>query len=331
MDSKTIKEIYAMNFTFFMTFVPQLNSAAPIVIGYEKCTPKNVELMKTYKGLQFIHSGNWWNLDPAKRTVEKVLANQEKFYGPKTVGFMSLNTPASLTNYEYWNIPEPERRKAIQQCLETANWARDHKTVKVPIYCSLEVSTFEESQFWFRKARDEGHECFCRGVAEFLGNPKLRKKGIQTIFELTIGARKVLEDLPLHLSGLSSLYLLPIIVYLGATSVDGSTPITSALGRGTIYTPDGRGCKAGTLQKWDCACDFCKDFEGDLVKEFNSNRLARVQHNVAIWQEKVKEINRCRDKKELKEYIENELAKKASNYFQKLWDQALKLEEDLQH
>lgn len=318
-----------MNFTFFMTYLPQLNSADPIVIGYEKCTPKNVELIKTYKGFQFIHSGNWWNLDPTKRTLEKVLANQEKFYTERTVGFMSLNTPASLTNYEYWNIPEPERQKAIQQCLENANWAKDHKTVKTPIYCALETSTFEESQFWFKKARDAGHECFCRGVAEFLANPKLRKKGIQTIFELTLGARSVLEDYPLHLSGLSSLYLLPIVAYLGATSVDGSTPVTSALGRGTIYTHDGRGWKCGTLQKWDCSCDFCKDFEGDLIREFNSNRLARVQHNVAIWQEKVKEINKCKDKQELKEWIENDLVKKASNYFQKLWDQALKLEEDL--
>jgi predicted RNA-binding protein len=319
-----------MNFTFFMTFVPQLNLTVPIVMGYEKCTPKNIELIKAYEGLQFIHSGNWWNIDPKKRTLEIVLENQEKFYVPgKTVGFMSLNTPASLTNYEYWNIPEAERRKAIQQCLENATWALQHRKVKTPIYCSLEVSTIDETQYWFRKARDEGHECFCRGVAEFLGNPKLRKKGTQTVFEITVIARKVLEDSPFHVSGLSSLYLLPIIAYLGATSVDGSTPVTSALGRGTVYTPDGKGLQCRNLTEWECSCEFCRNFKGDIIKEFNDNRLARVHHNVALWQEKVKNINGCQDKGELKQLIENEVSRTQSKYYQKLWNQALELESDL--
>jgi hypothetical protein len=319
-----------MNFTFFVTFVPKLDSEMPIVMGYEKCNPKTVKLLKEYKGNHFIHSGNWWNLDPTKRTLEIVLTNQEKFYTPKkTVGFMSLNTPASLTNYEYWNIAQEIRERAIQQCFDNANWAIKHKTVDVPIYCSLEVSTVEEAQEWFRKARDAGHKCFCRGVAEFLRDPKLRKKGLQTIFELTIGARSVLEDLPFHLSGLSSLYLLPIIAYLGATSVDGSTPVSSALARGTVYTPTGKGMKVRDLKEWDCTCEFCRTFEGNIIEEFNVNRLARVQHNLAIWQAKVKAIQGCKSKRELAESIENEIIQLDSKYYRRTWDQALELEQEI--
>ena len=319
-----------MNFEFYMTFVPKLNSDVPIVIGYEKCSPKNIALLQNYKGLQFIHSGNWWGIDPAKRTCEAVLENQEKMYLPgKTVAFMSLNTPASLTNYEYWNIAEDVRAKVIQQCLDNATWALEHRTVDVPIYCSLEVSTPEEARHWFRKARDVGHEYFCRGVAEFLRDPKLRKKGTQTIFEITIGARSVLDNQPFHLSGLSSLYLLPIIAYLGATSIDGSTPVTSALARGTVYTPTGKGLKISDLKDWNCSCAFCSSFSGDIIKEFAENRLARVQHNLAIWQEKVKRINNCKDKSELAEMIKNEISEFASKYYQRLWAQAIELERAL--
>ncbi|HUY00446.1 MAG TPA: hypothetical protein VMV49_12880 [Candidatus Deferrimicrobium sp.] len=316
-----------MNFTFFVTFVPNLDSEMPIVMGYEKCNPKNIKLLKEYKGTHFIHSGNWWNIDPTKRTPAIVLENQEKFYTPKkTVGFMSLNTPASLTNYEYWNIAKEVRERAIQQCLDNANWAIEHKTVEVPIYSSLEVSTTEEARVWFRKARDIGHECFCRGVAEFLRDTKIRKKGLQTIFELTIGARSVLEDLPFHLSGLSSLYLLPIIAYLGATSVDGSTPVSSALARGTIYTPTGKGLKVRDLKEWKCTCEFCRTYEGNIIEEFNANRLARVKHNLAIWQEKVKAIQGCKNREELAQTIENEINQLDSKYYRKTWDQAFELE-----
>ena len=83
------------------------------------------------------------------------MEKQEKFYiSGKTVGFMSLNTPASLTNYDYWNISKAVREKAIQQCLDNANWAVKHRKVMVPIYCSLEVSTYEEARYWFQKARN---------------------------------------------------------------------------------------------------------------------------------------------------------------------------------
>ena len=318
-----------MDFTFFNTFVPKLNSTNPIVIGYEKCTPKNIKLLKAYDGPDFIHSGNWWNLDPKKRTVEVVLENQEKFFSQKTVGFMSLNTPASLTNYEYWNIEKKVREKAIQQCFDNAEWAVEHKIVQVPIFCSLEVSTYEEARHWFQKARDSGHESYCRGVAEFLSNPKIRKKGIETIFELTLGARSVLGDMPFHLSGLSSLYLIPIVAYLGATSVDGSTPVTSALARGTVYRPNGKGMKISDLTNWDCSCDFCKFFSGDIIEEFNTNRLARVQHNLAIYKERIASINACKDKYELAELINNEVSENQSKYYQRKWKLALELEQQL--
>jgi hypothetical protein len=318
-----------MDFTFFMTFVPQLNSKNPVVIGYEKCNAKNIALLKAYEGPDFIHSGNWWNLDPKKRTLERVLENQERFYSEKTLGFMSLNTPASLTNYEYWNIAEGVREKAIRICLDNANWALEHRTLEAPIYCSLEVSTFGEATQWFRAALDSGHDCFCRGVAEFLSSPKLRKKGIQTIFELTVGARSVLPDQKFHLSGLSSLYLIPIVAYLGATSVDGSTPVTSALARGTVYTPGGKGMKCRDLKQWDCSCEFCENFEGDIIAEFNANRLARVQHNIEIWQKKVAVIQQAKSKEELAEIIKNEISETHSNYYRRRWEEALEIEKRL--
>ncbi|MHA1263946.1 MAG: hypothetical protein ACTSRS_01815 [Candidatus Helarchaeota archaeon] len=316
-----------MDFTFFATFVPHIQSSLPIVIGYEQCSPKTIELIKAYPGQNFIHSGNWWGIDPKKRTRELVLSNQEKLYVPgKTIGFMSMNVPASLTNYEYWNLTKKVREKALHLCLDNANWALEHRTIKVPIYCSLEVSTYEEAKHWFGIALDQGHDCFCRGVAEFLRNPKIRKKGIQTIFELIIGARLTLGDKKFHLSGLSSFYLLPIVAYLGATSVDGSTPVTSALARGTVYLPDGRGAKVSNLKNWNCSCEFCSSFKGDLLHEFNTNRIARVYHNLALYNARVTAIQSCHDRQELAEYIKNEIVQSGSKYFKKRWEEALQLE-----
>lgn len=322
-----IIEILMMDFTLFSTFVPALEATHPVVIGYEKCTPKTIAQIKAYKGPHFIHSGNWWGIDPEKRTVEIVLGNQERFYVPKkTVGFMSLNTPASLTDYDYWNIDPRVREKSIMQCLENADWALEHRHVPAPIYCSLEVSTYREARDWFAKALQHGHESFCRGVAEFLRDPKIRKKGTQTIFELIIGARTVLEEKPFHLSGISSLFLLPIIAYLGVTSVDGSTPVTSALARGTLYTPEGKGVKVRDLTTWDCSCEFCHGFEGDLIEEFNANRLARVKHNLAIFRERVNFIKSSTDKTDLAARITNEVDALKSKYYQRQWHEALEIE-----
>ncbi|MHA1379393.1 MAG: hypothetical protein ACTSRG_13530 [Candidatus Helarchaeota archaeon] len=313
-----------MDFTFFMTHYTKINDTMPVVIGYENYSRRKVEFLEQYKGKQFIHSGNWWGIDPKKRTREKVLENQEKmFFRGKTIGFMSLNTPASLTREDYWNLSEKIRVKAINKCLENANWALEHIKVNTKIYCSLEVTSYKESVEWFKKAKEQAHNAFCRGIAEFLRQPKFRKDGLKKIMEITIGARKVLENFPFHLSGTGSLYLMPILAYLGATSLDGSTPITSALARGTIYDKNGKGFKVRSLKSWKCNCNVCKNFdEKKMINLFNENNHYRVLHNIEMWRNEIQNIKDCKDRSELKEYIENSVKTKKSNYFKRTWEMA---------
>lgn len=316
-----------MDFNFYMTHYMKINDDMPIVIGYEHYSPKKVEFLKKYEGKQFIHSGNWWGLDPKKRTKEKVLENQEKmFIERKTIGFMSMNIPASLTRPDYWNMPKKTREKAIAACLENATWALNNNNVKTKIFCSLEVTTYQESVTWFKKAMNEGHEAYCRGIAEFLRDPKYRKEGLKRVIEITISARKILEDYPFHLSGIGSLYLMPILAYLGATSLDGSTPITSALARGTIYDENGKGFKAGSLKSWKCKCHVCNDYnEKEMINLFNKDRHFRVLHNIEIWRNEINKIKSCHDRNELKEMIENSIKTKKSKYFERTWNETNEL------
>ncbi|NHI91786.1 MAG: hypothetical protein EAX96_04735 [Candidatus Lokiarchaeota archaeon] len=298
-----------MDFIFFSTFYQKINSAdIPITVGYESCTPKMIKSINDYKGKNMIHSGNWWNIDPKKRTPEVVLENQEKlFVENRTIGLMSCNVPASFEREDYWNLSPSVRKKSIQTCLDNADWALEHQHKKTQILCSLEVTTYEEAREWFHRALDHGHTYFCRGVAEFLSKPKYRKEGLKKIIEFVIGAQKVLEGRPFHLSGTASLNLIPIFAYLGVTSVDGSTPVRSALGFGTVYLSSGKGVKVSKLPDvpWKCDCQVCSDKNEDqiynLLKEDSSKR---VMHNLEIWKNKVAEIT-SRSREELKEYIKN--------------------------
>lgn len=313
-----------MDFDFFMTHYMKINDTMPIVIGYENYSPKKVDFLKKYDGKQFIHSGNWWGIDPAKRTREKILENQEKMYiEGKTVGFMSMNGPASLERVDYWNTSERNREKSILNCLENANWALEYKAVKTRIYCSMEVTTYEESIKWFKKAIEEGHEAFCRGIAEFLRHPKYRKDGLKRVMEITIAARKVLEDYPFHLSGTGSLFLMPIFAYLGASSLDGSTPITGALARGTLYDEMGKGIKAMSIKSWNCKCNVCKKYdEQEIIKLFNEDSHFRVLHNIEMWKKEMNKIKACKDCEELKEMINNSIEIKKSKYLNRVWEEA---------
>lgn len=312
-----------MDFDFFMTHYMKINDIMPIVIGYEDYSLKKINFLKKYEGKQFIHSGNWWRIDPAKRTKEKILENQEKMYiEGKTVGFMSMNVPASLERVDYWNISERNREKSILKCLENANWVLKNKAVKTPIYCSIEVTTYDESIKWFKKAMDEGHGAFCRGIAEFLRYPKYRKEGLKRIIEITIAARKVLENLPFHLSGTASLFLMPIFAYLGATSLDGSTPITSALARGTLYDQTGKGVKAGSIKSWNCKCNVCTNHgEREIIKLFNEDSHFRVLHNIEMWKNKMNEIRSYKNREELKEMIINSSEIGESKYLIRVWEE----------
>jgi len=275
-----------------------------------------------YKAINMIHSGNWWGIDPKKRTAQIVLQKQEKlFVKGKTTGFMSCNVPCSFEREDYWNLSEKIRLKSIKTCLENANWALENRNIKVPILCSLEVTTHDEAVKWFKKAKEAGHTHFCRGVAEFLRAPKYRKEGLKKIIEFVIGANKALEGSSLHLSGTASLNLMPILVYLGVTSVDGSTPVRSALGYGTIYTRTGKGVKINKLEEipWNCQCVVCKDKKKkELVEIFKQDSSKRVEHNLEIWKTKVNEIKSHSSKGDLKPYIEK--CCKESKSMKRTWD-----------
>ncbi|MHA1797023.1 MAG: hypothetical protein ACTSVY_01135 [Candidatus Helarchaeota archaeon] len=306
-----------MNFTFFSTFYSKINREdIPITVGYEKCSPKMIEQLKSYKGINMLHSGNWWNIDPKKRTPEVVLKKQEElFVEGKTIGLMSCNVPSSFTREDYWNLPEGVRKKSINKCLKNANWALEHRENDVPILCSLEVTTHDEAREWFKKALNAGHTHFCRGVAEFLSKPKYRKEGLKKIIEFVIGAQKVLEGKPFHLSGTASLNLMPIFAFLGVTSVDGSTPVRSALGFGTVYLSSGKGVKVSKMYDitWNCQCPICINREKDeIINDFKENSFKRVLHNLETWKNRIKEINKHSSKEDLKEYIKN-LASESKN------------------
>ena len=299
-----------MDFTFFSTFYKKANREdIPITVGYESATPKMIESINEYKGKNMLHSGNWWNIDPKKRNREIVLENQEKlFVKDRTIGFMSCNVPASFEREDYWNLPKKTREKSLQTCLDNANWVLEHQSKNVQILCSLEVTTYNEAREWFKKAIDFGHSYFCRGVAEFLSKPKYRKEGLKKIMEFVIGAQKVLEGKPFHLSGTASLNLMPIFAYLGVTSVDGSTPVRSALGFGTVYLSSGKGVKVSKLLDvpWKCNCYICANKTKDQVHNlFKEESGARVMHNLEVWKNKVDEINSHSTREELKHYIES--------------------------
>lgn len=312
-----------MQFEFITTFYPKINQAdQTVTLGYNQSRPKIISQLQAYKGKSFIHSGNWWNIDPKTRTLETVRLGQEKLYiEGKTIGFMSLNVPASLEREDYWNLPSATRQRAIETCLKNADWALENYTKSVPIYCSLEVTTFEEAKSWFKTALDRGHTHFCRGVAEFLSKPKFRKEGLKKIFEFLIGAQSAIKDEPLHLSGSASPYFLPLFCYLGVSSVDGSTPVTSGLGRGTVYDEKYKGHKVRSLKAWNCKCAHCSKFnEKEILKQFNESGLSRVLHNLEMWKENVKEIQSCQDKSELRSVIETRIQITGSKYLERQWD-----------
>ncbi len=325
---------YKMDFRFISTFHAKVNQPdLTITVGYNQSTPKMIKLLNEYKGDSFIHSGNWWNIKPETRTREVVLEKQEQLWiKGKTIGFMSCNIPASFERADYWNMPQKARIKAIEKCLENADWALEHVKNQVPIYCSLEVCTHDEARKWFREALDRGHTHFCRGVAEFLSKPKYRKEGLLKVFEIVIGARSVLGDKPFHLSGTASPYLMPIFCYLGVSSIDGSTPVTSALGRGTVYDKFFRGHKVREIKEWSCDCSFCSQFsEKEVIKNFNEDNVGRMLHNLELWKKNVKEIQECHDRTELRQLIENRIEETGSKYLKRQWERAIDLLTKLNH
>ncbi len=79
-----------MDFTVFYTFVKDAGVRVPVTIGYD--APRSmIAALAAHDMPQFIHSGNWWNIAPEKRTKDIVLAKQATFVNSCTIGIMSTN------------------------------------------------------------------------------------------------------------------------------------------------------------------------------------------------------------------------------------------------
>lgn len=335
-------------FSFFSTFFPPFTNNLPIIIDYSESLKSKLLALKKHKSDVLVHSGNWWSMkNPEKRTPENVLEGVKKIYNiikrsrknARFLGFMSCNEqpeqPALQEKPDeipYWMGKPDALIPYLLKCLENANWALKNMEIKTPLYCTLQVTNYAQAKEWFKKAYESGHRYFSIGVSEFLKNQKYRSEGIKRIFEIIKGIREVTDKRsPIHLSGLSSFNLIPMIKYLGATSCDGSTPVQSALAYGTIFNLNGIGCTASNLNEllprlkkhpneieikpgentkgildWfgpeeggnECKCEICRNHsKKQRILSFNNGKKdykaeeTRVIHNLFVWRSLIREIN----------------------------------------
>ncbi|NMC05172.1 MAG: hypothetical protein GYA24_08175 [Candidatus Lokiarchaeota archaeon] len=289
-----------MTFTCFHTVYKEATIVVPVTIGYD-ASPSVRPWLASRDAPQFIHSGNWWTIKPGKRTREIVLDRQLALVNTHTVGLMSTNVQPG-NDPLYW-LNDDKEEKHLQDCLDNANYARDEaksRRVSVPVYCTLQPASARAAEAWFQKAIDAGHRHLCMGVSEFLRSPRYRNEGVRRVLEITRVIKRLLgaKSGAIHLSGLTSYNLLPIVAALGATSTDGSTPVQSALAYGTVFWPgSGKGTSASKLWEqresigWNCTCEKCRARPvADTLRSFQ-DPAARVDHNLATWEALVHEIN----------------------------------------
>ena len=301
----------------------------PVTVGYDISKKKKTQVEK-YSGDIFIHSGNWWNIDPEKRTWEIVLQNQLEINNDHVKGIMSTNVQTG-NDPEYW-IKNEDDEAHMEACLENANLAREElesQGIKIPLYCTLQPTNVSMAEKWFQKALRAGHNNLCMGVSEFVRNPKYRKEGKKRILEITALVGKLIEQKrgKFHLSGLMSYHLLPVVAALGATSTDGSTPVQSALAYGTVYMPSGKGMQANKLIEkqdeldWNCGCSFCQDKTKAEIFQGLQDRITRVQHNLILWETLVNTISNKIVSNPIKWYNNNK--ENLSRTSSRAWDIAL--------
>ncbi|MEX2727803.1 MAG: hypothetical protein Q6353_011155 [Candidatus Sigynarchaeum springense] len=168
------------------------------------------------------------------------------------------------------------------------------------MYCTLQPATARAAETWFQRAIDAGHVHLCMGVSEFLRSPRHRNEGTRRVLEITHAVKQLLGKKKgfIHLSGLTSYALLPVVAALGATSTDGSTPVQSALAYGTVFFPGtGKGMSASTLWErresvvWNCPCDSCRGRSKETSLRAFMDPVERVTHNLITWERLVQEIN----------------------------------------
>ncbi|MBN2153723.1 MAG: hypothetical protein JW839_19860 [Candidatus Lokiarchaeota archaeon] len=289
-----------MAFTCFYTAYKEARAAVPVTAGYD-ASPGIASWLRSCPAPQFIHSGNWWNIKPEKRTREVVLKRQAALVNDHTVGLMSMNVQPG-NDPLYW-VHGDEEGGHMQACLDNANFARDEARsmgIRAPVYCTLQPATSRNAEAWFQRAIDAGHSNLCMGVSEFLRSPGHRNEGTRRILEITRVVRQLLGKKSgfIHLSGLTSYHLLPVVAALGATSTDGSTPVQSALAYGTVFFPGtGKGMSASALWEgrasleWDCPCSSCRSRPKEASLRALMDPVERVNHNLDTWELLVREIN----------------------------------------
>jgi hypothetical protein len=270
-----------------------------VTVGYD-APASLVQSLATLDASQFIHSGNWWNIDPAKRTPRAVLDGQLRFLNEHTTGFMSTNVQPG-NDPKYWTRNEVDETY-LETCLNNATWAKDELAATgtaVPLYCTLQPANGIAAQKWFQLAIDARHQNLCMGVSEFLRYPALRAEGTRRILEIThaVAGLSGEEHVRFHLSGITSFNLIPVVAALGATSVDGSTPVQSALAYGTVFLPSGKGVQVSKLDQtinkegWSCTCPACNGKNPSTIVATFGTPANRVRHNISLWQALVDRVN----------------------------------------
>lgn len=321
-----------MAFTCFYTYYKDTELRVPVTIGYD-CALSVRSSLAAYSAPQFIHSGNWWTINPVKRTRDVVLERQIAIANAQTAGVMSMNIQPE-NDPLYW-INKEGYESHVQECLDNGNFAKDElqsRGVDVPVYCALQPSTVAIAEKWFQRAIDAGHSHLCMGVSEFLKSPRYRTEGIKRVLQITDAVARLQGQghVSFHLSGLTSYSLLPVVASLGATSTDGSTPVQSALAYGTVFFPDsGKGIRASQMLEqqdtldWNCTCNACKGKDKIEVFRSFSEIRSRVNHNLEIWEQLVVQINNevLRDPTK---WLEKNVAR-VSTASKKAWQLALAL------
>ncbi len=306
-------------FTFYRTVYPKIETDDPITIGYNDTTPKVVDYVKKYPGPQFIHSGNFWKIPKEKRTPKAVLEGAEKLYTPNTEGIMSVNI-SPTTEEKLWTLPEGLRIQALDESLKNANWMKDNMDLDAPLYCSFEVGTIKDATKYYNMAQDAGHDAFGAGFSLFLRRKTLIP-GQQQMCDVIASARSIIGDAPFHCSGVSSLKLIPIIYYLGATSCDGSTPVVNAAAYGTVFNLLGKSVKASDIKEWTCQCCVCRD-ENNIIKKLKKSIEYRIRHNIQMWFMTIRGMVRAKHEDELIEFIGDRVNKTRSNILNQCWEYA---------
>jgi len=239
---------------------------------------------------------------------------------------MSVNI-SPTTDEKLWTMPEGLRKKALDESLENANWMKENLDLDTRLYCSFEVGTMQDASRYYNMAVEAGHTAFGAGFGLFL-RPATLIPGQQQMCDVIASARSIIGDAPFHCSGVSSLNLIPIIYYLGATSCDGSTPVISGTAYGSVYLESGRSMKVSDIKAWSCKCFVCKD-EKNIISLLKKSPEHRVRHNIQMWFRVIRGMVRAKHEGELVEFIGERVKKTKSKILNQCWEYAKTLKHQM--